>query len=98
LKTETLIVTSRVTSTGQKTKSAAREQCRKLERAGELIPTRDPGTPKLLTFGELALNFSSRLRILGDQLPTERVDNSYLSGDEHKDLKSDLHGSRERQE
>jgi hypothetical protein len=79
LKTETLIVTSRVTSTGQKTKSAAREQCRKLERAGELIPTRDPGTPKLLTFGELALNFwtwdkfeyiTSRLRFSDPQEPT----------------------------
>jgi integrase len=44
-------------STGQTTKSAARAHCRKLEKAGELIPRKDAGAPKPLTFGELARGF-----------------------------------------
>lgn len=44
-------------STGQTTKSAAREHCRKLEKAGELIPRKDPAASKALTFGELAADF-----------------------------------------
>lgn len=46
-------------STGQTTKSAARAHCRKLEKAGELIPRKASAQPKPLTFGELARNFWS---------------------------------------
>lgn len=43
-------------STGQTTKSAARERCRRMEKAGELIPKKD-STPRPLSFGELAAGF-----------------------------------------
>lgn len=44
-------------STGQTVKGAARAHCRRLERAGELIPKKDPGTPRISTFDELARDF-----------------------------------------
>lgn len=45
-------------STGQTTKSAARAHCRKLEKAGQLIPPKVVvGTPRPLSFGELARDF-----------------------------------------
>jgi integrase len=47
-------------STGEKTKSAARELCRKLEREGKLIPDRNAPEPsKPLTVSDLAKDFWS---------------------------------------
>jgi hypothetical protein len=44
-------------STGETSKSAARAICRKLEKEGKLVPAKDPGAPRAVTFGELAKDF-----------------------------------------